>query len=77
MYFMLFGLEPLSTGEIGFGFRWRRKVGVKGLKRGREQVRKKEKRERREIPVKERRNKKEQSGETERERKRETEDILI
>ena len=28
---------------IGFDFRWRRKVWVRGLERGREQVRKKEK----------------------------------
>ena len=66
---------------IGFGFRWRRKVWVRGLERGRKQVRKKEKRERRERPVKEKRKKKEESGEmektTEREREREREDILI
>ena len=35
---------------IGFDFRWRRKVWVRGLERGREQVRKKEKkREKRET----------------------------
>ena len=55
---------------IGFGFRWRRKVLVKGLERGREQVRKKEKRERRERPVKERRNKKEESSETKKTREK-------
>ena len=35
---------------IGFDFRWRRKVWVRGMERGREQVRKKEeKREKRET----------------------------
>ena len=64
---------------IGFGFRWRINVWVRGLERGRKQVRKKEKRERRERPVKEKRNKKEESGEMEKatEREREREDILI
>ena len=33
---------------IGFGFRWRRKVWVRGLERGREQVRKKEKKKKKE-----------------------------
>ena len=51
---------------IGFGFRWRRKVLVRRLERGREQVRKKEKRERRERPVKWRRQKR--KSETEREK---------
>ena len=55
---------------IGFGFRWRRKVLVRGLERGREHVRKKEKRERRERPVKERRNKKEESSETKKTREK-------
>ena len=32
---------------IGFGFRWRRKIWLRGLERRREQVRKKEKREKR------------------------------
>ena len=31
---------------IGFDFRWRRKIWVRGLERGREQVRKKEREER-------------------------------
>ena len=50
---------------MGFDFRWRRKLWVKGLERGREQVRKKEKRER-ERPVKRRR----QETESKREREK-------
>ena len=33
---------------IGFDFRWRRKIWVRGLERGREQVRKKERKKERE-----------------------------
>ena len=51
---------------IGFDFRWRRKVWVRGLERGREQVRKKEKeREMRETSETEKTRERESKGERE------------
>ena len=51
---------------IGFDFRWRRKVWVRGLERGREQVRKKEKeREKRETSETEKTRERESKGERE------------